>query len=491
MNESSAERELLVSLLPGAGPLRRQLATAIASAIRDGRLQPQSRLPSSRDLAAQLGVSRGVVTDAYAQLAAQGFLETRPRVAPLIVAGAAEHADDPGEPARTTVRYDFTSTTPDVTLFPRQDWRRALERAVRNAPDAEFDYGDRHGSRALRAALAERLGRTRGVVTAPRRLVVVQGFAQGLDVVCATLVVTGKRRLAIEDPALRDAVMTARQAGVDVIPVPVDGDGIDVAALTKTRADAVLVTPAHQFPTGVVLTPDRRRALLHWARTADALVIEDDYDAEFRHDGPPVGTLQGLAPDHVVYIGSASKTLAPGLRLGWLALPQRLASVAADAKWWRDSGSPVLDQLALADLISSGAFDRSLRRALRSYRARRNVLVTEIRRRLPHACLTGAAAGLHLVIVLPGVDEHALIHTALERGVRVEGARSFRIAPAPDDSDATATLLLGYGRLAEPAIPNAVALLTEAIRAAALQRRSRGPRRSSLTGGATGGADPA
>ena len=195
---------------------------------------------------------------------------------------------------------------------------------------------------------------------------VVQGFAQGLDVVCAALVANGKQRLAIEDPALRDAVMTARQAGVEVIPVPVDGDGIDVAALAQTRADAVLVTPAHQFPTGVVLTPDRRRALLQWARTTDALVIEDDYDAEFRHDGPPVGALQGLAPDHVVYVGSASKTLAPARRLGWLALPRRLAATAADAKWWRDSGSPLLDQLALADFITSGTFDRSRRRALRS-----------------------------------------------------------------------------------------------------------------------------
>jgi GntR family transcriptional regulator / MocR family aminotransferase len=486
MNESSAE--LLVSLLPGAGPLRRQLATAIASAIRDGRLQPQSRLPSSRHLAAQLGVSRGVVTDAYAQLAAQGFLETQPRVAPLVVAGAAADAHDLGEPVRTTVRYDFTSTTPDVTLFPRQEWRRALERAVRVAPDADLDYGDHHGSAALRAALAARLGRTRGVVTTPRRLVVVQGFAQGLDVVCATLIATGKRRLAIEDPALRDAVMTARQAGVEVIPVPVDGDGIDVAALTKTRADAVLVTPAHQFPTGVVLTPDRRRALLHWARTSDALVIEDDYDAEFRHDGPPVGTLQGLAPDHVVFIGTASKTLAPGLRLGWLALPQRLATIAADAKWWRDSGSPILDQLALADLITSGAFDRSLRRALRSYRARRNLLVSELRRQLPQAHLSGAAAGLHLVVTLHGVAEHALINAALERGVRVEGVGSFRIAPPPDDSDATATLLLGYGRLAEPAIADAVALLAEAL-SAACQRR-RGPRTNSVTGGPPGAPTP-
>ena len=463
MHESSPQREFLVTLQPGAGPLRRQLATAIADAIRDGRLQPQSRLPSSRDLAAQLGVSRGVVTDAYAQLAAQGFLETRPRIPPLVAAGTAAEADAPGEDRRRPPRYDFTSTSPDVTLFPRHEWRRALERAIRDASAAELDYGDRHGSIALRSVLAERLGRIRGVVTNPRRLIIVQGFAQGLDVVCATLVAHGKRRLAIENPGLRDAALTARQAGLEIIPIPVDADGIDVATLAQTAADAVLVTPAHQFPTGVVLTPERRRALLQWARTADALIIEDDYDAEYRHDGPPVGAMQGLAPDHVAYIGSASKTLTPALRLGWLALPQRLAGTAADVKWWRDSGSPILDQLALADLIDTGAFDRSLRRCLRTYRARRNILVREIQRQLPQAHLTGAAAGLHLVITVPATSEDDLVQAAHARGVHVEGVGSHRLTPSPDDSRAMATLLLGYGRLAEPAIPAAIASLAVAV----------------------------
>jgi GntR family transcriptional regulator/MocR family aminotransferase len=466
MNESTPQREFLISLRPGAGPLRRQLAIAIADAIRDERLQPQSRLPSSRDLAAQLGVSRGVVTDAYAQLAAQGFLETRPRTPPLVAAGTAAEADAPDDAPRRPPRYDFTSTSPDVTLFPRHEWRRALEQAIRNVPAAELDYGHRHGSATLRAALAERLGRTRGVVTNPKRLVVVQGFAQGLDVVCATLLAHGKQRLAIEDPGLRDAAMTARLAGLEVIPVPVDADGIDVAALAQTEADAVLVTPAHQFPTGVVLTPERRRALLHWARTTDALIIEDDYDAEYRHDGPPVGALQGLAPDHVAYIGSASKTLTPALRLGWLALPQRLAGTAADTKWLRDSGSPILDQLALAGLITTGAFDRSLRRCLRTYRARRNILVHEIHRQLPQAHLTGAAAGLHLAITIPATSEDDVVHAARARGVRVEGVGSYRLAPPRTDPDTTATLLLGYGRLGEPAIPAAVASLALAIQIA-------------------------
>ena len=257
---------------------------------------------------------------------------------------------------------------------------------------------------------------------------------------------------------------TARLTGLEVIPVPVDADGIDVAALAQTGADAVLVTPAHQFPTGVVLTPERRRALLQWARATDALIIEDDYDAEFRHDGPPVGALQGLAPDHVAYIGSASKTLTPALRLGWLALPQRLAGTAADTKWWRDSGSPILDQLALADLITTGAFDRSLRRCLRTYRARRNILVHEVRRQMPHAHLTGAAAGLHLVISLEAISEDAVVDAARARGVRVEGVESYRLGSPPTATNAMASLLLGYGRLAEPAIPAAVASLALATR---------------------------
>jgi GntR family transcriptional regulator/MocR family aminotransferase len=474
VNESSAAWELLVSLEPGRDPKRHQLARSIADAVREGRLRPQTRLPSSRDLAAQLGVSRGVVTDAYAHLAAQGFLETKPRRAPLVAAGAASSMDDPPEPPPQRVRFDFTPTTPDVALFPRNVWRKALDRALRTAPSTALDYGDPRGSDMLRAALAERLGRTRGVVTTRRRLVIVQGFAQGLDVICALLAAQGKRRLAVEDPALDDAVQTARLIGMEVIAIPVDGEGIDVDALAHARADAALVTPAHQFPTGVVLSSERRRALLDWARTNRSLVIEDDYDAEFRYDGPPLGALQGLAPEHVVYVGTASKALSPALRLGWLALPPAIAAEAADTKWWRDSGSPVIDQIALADVLTRGDFDRSLRRALRVYRARRDRLAAEIGRQLPTARIAGAAAGLHVVAEIAGVNEDAFVAAAAARGVGLRGLRSYAVAPStrpPND----AALVLGYGRLAEPAIAGAVAVLADAA-ASARQRTFRSRR---------------
>jgi GntR family transcriptional regulator/MocR family aminotransferase len=292
--------------------------------------------------------------------------------------------------------------------------------------------------------------------------VIVQGFAQGIDVVCATLVARGRTRLAVEDPALDDAVATARLAGMEVVGVPVDRDGIDVAALAASGADAVLVTPAHQFPTGVVLTPQRRRALLEWAQHTDALVIEDDYDAEFRHDGPPLGTLQGLAPNHVAYVGTASKALAPALRLGWLALPAPLAAEAASVKWYRDSGSPMIDQLALADVMASGAFDRSLRRALRTYRARRDRLVAELHLHLPDARITGAAAGLHLVVELDDVDEEALTARAADQRINVRGLRSYAVSP-PGPAPAPARLALGYGRLPEPAIADAVRALAAIV----------------------------
>ncbi len=454
---------MLLSIPEGPGPGRHRLALSIAEAIRIGRLHAGTRLPASRDLARQLGVSRGLVTDAYGQLAAQGFLLIEPRRAPLVAAGAPAPPDDRiRSPQAVRPRYDFTPTSPDASLFPRRRWRRAIDDALKTTTDAELDYGDPFGAAVLREQLAERLGRVRGAVTTPHRIVVVQGFSQGLDVLCAVLGAAGRRRLAVEDPALDDAIGTARLAGMEIRPVPVDAEGIDVTALAAVGADAVLVTPAHQFPTGVVMSSERRRELLGWAEQTGALVIEDDYDAEFRHAGAPLGTLQGLAPDRVAYVGTASKVLVPALRLGWLALPPELVAAAADAKWWRDSGSPILDQVALAAILADGSYDRAQRRALRAYRARRDALIGALADRIPSARISGTAAGLHVVAEIPGADEAAVVAAAARRRIAIRGIGTYAIAE-PRRPRPAATLVLGYGRLSADAIPTAVDGLARAV----------------------------
>jgi GntR family transcriptional regulator/MocR family aminotransferase len=318
---------------------------------------------------------------------------------------------------------------------------------VRDAPDAALDYGDPRGAGALREALAAHLGRARGVVADPARVLVCAGTAAGLPLVWRALRERGVRRVGVEDPGWREQAVSVRLAGLEAVPVPVDGRGLDVAALAASGAEAVVVTPAHQFPTGVVLAPERRTALAAWARATGGWVVEDDHDAEYRYDREPVGAVQALAPEHVVLAGSASKTLAPALRLGWLVVPEPLvAPVAAGAA----RGVPVLDQLALAALIDGGELDRHLRRTRRSHRARRDALVAALGGRFG---LTGVAAGLHVVAEAP--DAAALAEAARARGVAVHTVHEdcFTHRPRPP------ALLLGYAREPEPALRRAAALL--------------------------------
>jgi GntR family transcriptional regulator/MocR family aminotransferase len=450
---------------PGSS-LRGQLERRLRAAVRDGRLHPQTRLPSSRALARQLGVSRGVVVEAYSQLVAEGYLTARQGDGTRVSAPPAAQAPAPvaaGEPRPP--RYDFRLGVPDLSAFPRAAWVASTRRALRALPDAALGHPDPRGAHALRTALAAYLGRVRGVVTTPERVVVCTGFWQGLRLICGALRARGARRLAMEDPSFVLHRALVADAGLEPVAVPVDGAGVDVAALEAAGVDAVLVTPAHQFPTGVVLAPERRTALLAWAQRTGALVVEDDYDAEYRYDREPVGALQGLAPDRVAYGGTASKTLAPALRLGWVALPAWLAGEVGAAKGMADAGTGVLDQLTYADFLARGELDRHLRRTRLAYRRRRDVLARALARRLPTARLRGVAAGLHAVVELPpGCDETAVVAAAQARGVAVEAASVHRFG-----SGGAPALLLGYARLSEPAIRRGVAELAAAV--AAVSRR--------------------
>jgi GntR family transcriptional regulator/MocR family aminotransferase len=448
--------ELFAALDRGAPePLRAQLEDAICAAITGGGAPPGTRLPATRVLAEALNVSRGVVSEAYAQIAAEGWIETRRGSAPIVraVPSAAPNLNGDSPPLSSPPRVDLSANSPDLSAFPRRAWSAALRRTLATMPDAALDYGDPQGDPELRAELAAYLVRVRGVVAAPETLAVTSGYTQGLWLTCRALAARGATTVAVEDPSLDDAWATIRSAGLGVVGLPVDEQGV---RLDNLDANAVLVTPAHQFPTGAVLAPERRRALLAWG----GIVIEDDYDSEYRYDRAPVGTLQRLAPDRVVYLGTASKTLAPALRIGWLVAPPELAQAVAKERWAVDSGGAAIGARTYARLLASGEIDRHLRRTRRDYRDRRDRLVAALEERLPECRVTGVAAGLHLLLRLPpGTDEAAVVSRLAEDRIRIRGLTGYRLAPVHDEP----ALVIGYGRLPLAAIDAVVDQLTAAI----------------------------
>ncbi|OJF16120.1 MocR-like pyridoxine biosynthesis transcription factor PdxR [Couchioplanes caeruleus] len=452
--------EALVELDRSRTRVGDQLVGALREAIGRGRLAPGTRLPSTRDLAADLGVSRGVVVGAYEQLVAEGRLVTRRGFGTTVATLPAPAP--PGPPAATAPARSVAPLrpgVPDLGMFPRNAWRRAYERALATALDVDFGYGDAAGVPRLREELAGYLGRVRAALVPADGLIVTAGVTQGLALLSRVLLAEGVRRVAVEDPgpaALRDHLV---RLGMEPVAVPVDAAGLDTAALARTGVRAVLLTPAHQFPTGVVLAPRRRAELLAWAGRTDALVVEDDYDAEYRYDRDPVGCLQGLAPERVALVGSVSKVLAPGLRLGWLVAPpawlDRLRAVKADA----DNGGPAVEQLAFAEFLAGGGYDRHLRRARRIHRQRRDALVAAVRRHLPYAKIAGIAAGLHLVVELPAeVDDEALAAEARTLGLGPIALSSLRSRPGGPPG-----LVLGYA-------PHTTDELTDAVRLLATSR---------------------
>jgi GntR family transcriptional regulator/MocR family aminotransferase len=340
-------------------------------------------------------------------------------------------------------------------MFPRAAWLRSTKRVL---ADADFGYVSGRGVPALHVALAEYLNRVRGTSARPSDIVICNGYAQGIALIVSVLAAAGAKRIAVEDPSADDdAVPAARAAGLEVVGVPVGEDGIEIAALDGLDADALVLTPSHQWPTGAVLSAAGRAAAVRWAREHDALIVEDDYDAEYRYDRAPIGALQGIAPDRVIYAGTASKTLAPGLRLGWLVPPPRLVGPIAGAKTLADRGSPVLDQLAFADFVARGEFDRHLRRMRPVYRRRRDALLAALRAELPDFEPAGIAAGLHLVAYLPpGLDETTVIDGAAQRGVALYGLAPYRLSRGGRPG-----LTFGYATLEEATLWRGVRMVAE------------------------------
>lgn len=443
------------------------LAAALRDAVRDGRLAAGTRLPSTRALAADLDIARGTVTRAYAELAAEGYLRSR-QGAPTVVtalsrpAGAAP--DPPRQPAPQW-RWDLMPGRPDLTLFPRTDWLAAARRALASATAADLGYGGPEGHPALRAALAEYVGRVRGVAATPGRVVVCSGYGQALGLLATALRGQGARSIAFEDPSLPECRRVVAAAGLTPVGVPVDDDGIRVDALARllSRADrpaAVVVTPAHQYPLGATLHPHRRAELTELARATGTLVVEDDYDGEFRFDRRPVGALQAIAPDVVAYAGTASKTLAPGLRLAWLVLPERLLAPVAEAKYFADRHNGVLEQLTFARLLESGHYDRHVRRCRTRYRRRRDRVVhtvTELGGTLTSA---GIAAGLHVVVLVGDAAREAdVLARAAGKSVLLEGLGRCLLSAEHDRGG----IVVGYAAPPEHAFGPALRALADVL----------------------------
>jgi GntR family transcriptional regulator / MocR family aminotransferase len=396
---------------PAALPRRRALEHSLRSAIRDGRLPAGSRLPSTRALAHDLGLARGTVVESYAQLEAEGYLESR-HGAGTWVAQVAVVRPHPAvlAPAAATARFSFHPGLPDLTAFPHAAWAAGLRRGLRRAPAASLGYGDPRGRPELRTALADYLGRVRGVIADPELIVVCAGFRHGLSLLARVL----DGVVAMEDPCLPEHREVAAADGRTVLPLPVDERGARTDRLRATGAEAVVLTPAHQYPLGLVLHPDRRAAAIAWARETGGVVIEDDYDAELRYDRRPVGALQALSPEHVAYGGTASKTLAPGLRLGWLVVPPALLEPIVELRRLEDVHCSAPDQIALAELLRSGAYERHVRRMRGRYRARRDRLLAA----LPDGVRpVGISAGLRVLLELPDAGE--LVARARERSVEL------------------------------------------------------------------------
>ena len=471
------------------------LTARLREAVADGRLAAGTRLPPSRTLARDLGVARGVVVEAYRRLADEGLVETHggggTRVTTGLVAPVGRRPLATAAPGSTSapvstpsalsahalpdpavlpltpdrlpseVDVDLSPGVPDLSAFPRAAWLRAERSVLSRAGTADLRYGDPRGAPELRQELATWLARTRGVVAEPDAILVVAGVAQAFALLAHVLRTRGVGRIAVEDPGSRGARDEMAYWGLAPVPVPVDAGGLVTDALPRDGTGAVLVTPAHQFPTGVVLAPERRRALLAWAASTGAVIIEDDYDAEHRYDRAPVPALQASAPDLVAHTGSTSKTLAPGMRLGWLVPPMHLLEDLVTARRHSDLGSPALPQLVLADLLASGAYDRHLRTVRARQRARRDAVAGALADHMPDAVVEGVAAGLHVLVSLPGragaLTDAEFAQRGLRAGVLVHPLSWHRVRSGPPG------LVIGYAAHPPDRLRDAVRRLADAL----------------------------
>jgi GntR family transcriptional regulator/MocR family aminotransferase len=446
--------------------VRSDLMDAFREAIRTGRLTPGTRLPSSRVLAADLGLGRNTVVRVYSELINEGWLTGLHGSGTEVSQRAAEFVGDRKPPrtpgARPQPVHDLRPGRPDLSSFPRAEWIRAVKRTVSTVPFDAFGYADSHGRSDLRDVLARYLARARGLRARADNVVVCSGAAEGLRLVVTALARAGVTKVAVEEFGLQTQREALRNAGIDAVPIPVDADGADVSMLDHAPTlGAVLLTPSHQFPSGVALHSARRAAVVDWARRRGTLVIEDDYDGEFRYDRSPVGALQGLDHNHVIYLGTASKSLAPGLRLGWLVLPDHMVASIVTEKGETEESVGFVNQLAMTEFVESGAYDRHIRLMRSQYRRRRQQLVETISRHLPAAHVVGMSAGLHVLVEQPGRTGAELVRRAAREQLTVEPLDFFRHPGSTSDRDG---VVIGFAAPSPSAWSGVLDALVRALR---------------------------
>lgn len=407
-----------------------ELVAALRRAIESGKLLPGTRLPSTRSAAADFGIARGTVVNAYYHLIAEGYLETAPGSGTRVARPAPEPpGEDPGPASRpSTWRYNLMPGAPDMTLFPRAAWVKATQRVLNTTPAEALGYGDPRGRPELRRALADYLGRSRGVVTRPDRIIICHGFTQALGLIAAVLVKQGVDTVSVEDPGYPHFREVIRLAGLSTHAVEVDEHGLRPEGLS---GGAAVVTPIHQYPSGVPLSAERRRALVSWAETSDAVIVEDDYDGEFQYGTVKVGALQATAPHRVIYAGTTSKTLAPGIRLAWLVVPADWVERITDAKRIADHHSAALTQMIVTELLLTGAYDQHIRRCRDHYRMRRDRLAAILAEHAPTAWVMSQDRGLHALIRWPadGPSEREVLRAARAESLALAGLGSYWTAP--------------------------------------------------------------
>ena len=452
--------ELLLNIDPTSHRKAEQVRLALRRAIVDGTLPPGTRLPSSRVLAGDLKVSRGVIVDSYQQLVAEGWLTARHGSRTVVAEHRSGTIAPPDDPLQRppVAALDLRPARPDVTAFPRSTWVAATRAVLADLPHDDLAYGDHRGHRRVREILGAYLARVRAVRTTPELVVMTNGFSSALGSVITMLAARGARRIAVEDPGGYEPRRRLEAAGGEPIPIPVDDGGMRVDRLEQSEAEAVLVTPAHQYPMGGVLSAARRGALVDWARRRDAWIIEDDYDAEFRYDRDPIGTVQGLTPQRTIHIGSVAKTLAPSVRVGWMIVPQELLAPLVATHETRVSQPATLEQLVLARLVEEGRYDRHLRRVRRRYRDRRDALIDGLSAAGLDQRVEGIAAGMQAVVRLDdGTDDVEIVERLHDRGVEVSPLSRYAI-----DSPARG-LVIGFGQPTPPQLHKAAAIIGDVV----------------------------